>query len=108
MSTVNETNRYSFGKIHIRLNTLSFFPTQGSIFIKISLPPFSIESKRVRGMEPDKEKIEKLGPKLDYSFKQDFYIPIHNRYSMIRIQIINTVSEGWLRGKQAQTILKDF
>lgn len=58
MSVVNETNRYCFGKVHLRLNTLTFFPSQGAIFIKISLPPFTIESKRVRGMDPDKEKVE--------------------------------------------------
>jgi hypothetical protein len=65
MSLVNETNRYSFGKIHIRINTLNFFPCSGSIFVKIILSPYTVESKRVRGIETPSTN----GAQKDYVFK---------------------------------------
>lgn len=62
MSLVNETNRYSFGKIHIRINTLSFFQCSGSLYVKIICPPFTLESKRVRGNDGSSDQ-------KDYCFK---------------------------------------
>jgi hypothetical protein len=41
MEVINETNRYSFGKIRIRIKSLENCPNIGKIFIRIKLGPFS-------------------------------------------------------------------
>ena len=48
MDTINETNRYAFGKIKIRLKHLFDCPNIGKLFVRIKLGPFSLESRRVK------------------------------------------------------------
>lgn len=41
MEIINETNRYSFGKIRIRVKSLEQCPNIGKLFVRIKLGPFS-------------------------------------------------------------------
>ena len=74
MEPINETNRYSFGKIRIRIKSLDVCPNIGKLFVRIRLGPFFQETRRVKG--PLKNK---------YKFNQDFFFPITNKFDQIYI-----------------------
>ena len=56
MDIINETNRYSFGKLRIKINQLDNCPNIGKIFIRIKLGPFFIETRRIKGPIKNKYK----------------------------------------------------
>jgi hypothetical protein len=48
MNNVNETNRYSFGKVHLKINCIDYLPSLGNIFVKVIFHPYFIESKKAK------------------------------------------------------------
>ena len=53
MDKPDQTNRYAFGKVHVRITGIDNIPNIGKLFFKIRLGPFFIESRRLKG--PTKE-----------------------------------------------------
>ena len=49
MERPDETNRYSFGKVRLKIKRLKNIPNIGKLFFRIKLGPFSIESRRLKG-----------------------------------------------------------
>jgi hypothetical protein len=41
-------------------------------------------------------------------FKQKFYIPVHNHFNTIKIEIINTLNDGWLRNHLKECVIACF
>lgn len=58
MNNVNETNRYSFGKVHLRISFIDYLPNLGNLFVKVIFPPYFIESKKAK-MQSNKKYIFK-------------------------------------------------
>ena len=79
----DQTNRYSFGKLYIRIKGLDKTPNIGKLFFRVKLGPFAMESKRI------KQAIEN-----QYKVNQEFYIPISNRFDMLQIEIVNYITTG--------------
>ena len=78
MEEVDMSNRYSFGKIFLRINGLEDYVNFGQVFIRIKLNPYILESRKIKYADIYKR----------YMIYQDFYIPIHNRYEILTIQIV--------------------
>lgn len=55
MHTVNESNRYSFGKIHLKVNGIDNINNYGNIFVRILANPFVFETKSVKHCATYKE-----------------------------------------------------
>lgn len=47
MEEVEMSNRYSFGKIYLRINFFEDYINFGNIFIRIKLNPYILESKKI-------------------------------------------------------------
>lgn len=48
MEIINETNRYAFGKIKIKVKHLIDVPNLGKLFVRVKLGPFVMETRRVK------------------------------------------------------------
>ena len=57
MDTINETNRYAFGKVLLRIKQIFDTPNLGKIFCRVRIGPFFVETKRVKAPHNDKYKI---------------------------------------------------
>lgn len=44
----DQTNRYSFGKVYVRIKGLDKMPNIGKLFYRVKLGPFSLESRRLK------------------------------------------------------------
>ena len=44
---VNETNRYPFGKVHLKLMGIPKLKREGSLYIRIGLNPYNFESRKL-------------------------------------------------------------
>jgi hypothetical protein len=56
MEVINETNRYAFGKILIRIKQIAATPNLGKIFIRLKCGPFIVETKRLKAPVNNKYK----------------------------------------------------
>jgi hypothetical protein len=45
---MDKTNKYAWGKVMVNIKKISNFPYNGSIFVRISLPPWQIASRRLQ------------------------------------------------------------
>ena len=79
----DSTNRYAFGKIHVRIKGLSNTPNIGKLFFRIRMGPFILETRRMKGPANDR-----------YKINQDFYLPVSNRYDILRIEIVSYITIG--------------
>lgn len=39
---------------------------------------------------------------------QDFYIPIHNRYEQLVIQVVQYGTQGWVKSIKKEAVLEEF
>ena len=54
MDKPDETNRYSFGKVRLKIKRLKNIPNIGKLFFRIKCGPFTIESRRLKGPNESK------------------------------------------------------
>ena len=94
MLHMDQTNRYSWGKILIHINKIVNFPFYGNLFVRISLPPWQICTRRI------------MDQRLD--FNQFFYIPVSNNFFTLKLEVINLSSDGWLREHYSEQILATY
>ena len=72
MRPTDQTNRYAFGKVYVRVRGLDHTPNIGKLFFRVKLGAFSLESRRLKAPTNDR-----------YKVNQDFYLPISNRFDML-------------------------
>ena len=48
MHAVDDSNRYSFGKIHLKINGIDNINNFGNLFVRILVNPFVFETKTVK------------------------------------------------------------
>lgn len=84
---INETNRYPIGMLYLSLHSINVFSESTELiipddsFLRITLDPYILESKAFGGGE--------------CKIKQQFYIPIHNHFSEVLIELVYLKSDGW-------------
>ena len=59
------------------------------MFIRITLDPYVLETLHIK---IDKSKQDKT-----HYFKQQFYIPIHNHFSVLHLDVYYIKSDSWFR-----------
>ena len=91
---MNCTNRYSWGKVFVFVNKIINFPFANSIFVRVSVDPWSLCTKRVMDNK--------------YDFKQGFYIPVANHFFTLKIEIINMESVGFFRENFKEHVLESY
>lgn len=47
LDVVNETNRYPFGKVHLKLMGIPKLKREGSLYIRIGLNPYNFETRKL-------------------------------------------------------------
>ena len=88
---MNCTNRYSWGKLFIWINKIINFPYVGSLFVRLSVSPWCLSSKKVMDSK--------------YDFKQGFYIPVAGHFFTLKIELINMESVGFFRENFKEHVL---
>jgi hypothetical protein len=78
----------------IQIDSIKHFPYQNNISVRLSFNPFVLSTKKI---------LEK-----DLDFKQSFYIPVHNHFNTLRVEIINSLNDGWFRDHVKETIIASF
>ena len=94
MISIDQTNKNPSGKILVELDKIKNFPYQNNIFIRIQCNPFVFISRRI------------LDNNLD--FNQRFYIPVHNPFNTLKVDIINIVNDGILRDHKKENLIASY
>ena len=56
-----------------------------------------METKRLK--MPDKER---------YKVSQDFYIPITNRFDVLKLEIVSYITTGLFQGQHKENVIKEY
>lgn len=91
---IDQTNRNPFGKILVEVGSLRHFPFYHNIFVRIYCNPFVLNTRKI------------LDAQLD--FRQRFFIPVHNHFNTLKVEIINLLMDGWFREHVKETIIASF
>ena len=110
---LNDTNKFSFGKILVRILQIENLFATSTIFIRIRTGPYVLETRhfsfdKVRYQVKRKDMISK-GENPDalfnYKIMQDFYMPITNKYGHVTIELITKMWRGLLNGKIIEKVI---
>ena len=91
---MNCTNRYSWGKIFVQVQKITNFPYYNSVFVRLSVQPWSLNTKRIMDNK--------------YDFYQGFYIPVANHFFTLKIELINMESVGLFRESFKEHVLDSY
>eukprot|EP00351_Strombidinopsis_sp_SopsisLIS2011_P000395 CAMPEP_0116872540 /NCGR_PEP_ID=MMETSP0463-20121206/3308_1 /TAXON_ID=181622 /ORGANISM="Strombidinopsis sp, Strain SopsisLIS2011" /LENGTH=105 /DNA_ID=CAMNT_0004512899 /DNA_START=650 /DNA_END=967 /DNA_ORIENTATION=- len=75
---------------------------QNTIFIRVTVDPFVIESRRISGYD------RKIKPPFSYKINQRFYIPITNRFERIKVDVVTSFVKGIIQGRTVEEVIKSF
>lgn len=87
MMEFNETIRYPMGILYLHINKIIDFEVPDNTFVRIKLEPYKIETRHL-----NKSKFKE-------DFHQRFYIPIHNHFNVLTLELMFIENEGWFREK---------
>lgn len=93
MMEFNETIRYPMGMLYIHINKVLGIELPDNTFIRITFEPYIIESRTINKTKNGDE------------FHQRFYIPIHNHFNELIIDLIFVENEGWFREKRKEQLI---
>jgi hypothetical protein len=94
MLPMDQTNRYSWGKVVVHISKITNFAFTNNIFIKISLGAWQVQSKRI------------INDKLDWN--QTFYIPTPSHFATLRVEVINLQSDGWFKEHFKENVIATY
>lgn len=94
---VDETNRYPFGKLFLELKGIDGLCANRDIRVDIDFNPYQLKSKTFDGKRNTPVK-----------FNQRFYIPIHNRFNILKIKVLRFTKEGILSANKKTSVVKEF
>eukprot|EP00347_Sterkiella_histriomuscorum_P021039 403335495 len=94
MYLIDQTNKNPFGKIMLEIQSIKHFPFYHNIFIRVQCNPFVLTSRKI------------LDSQLD--FMQRYYIPVHNHFNTLKIEIINILNDGWFREHVKEQIIATY
>ena len=94
INEMNCTNRYSWGKIFVHVNKIINFPYFNSIFVRLSVSPWTLNTRRIMDTK--------------FEFNQGFYIPIASHFFTLKIEIINVESVGFFRENFKEHVLESY
>ena len=92
---VNNSNKNVTGKLVLEIKKIPKFYFHGDVYIQITVAPYTLSSLRII-------------KSCHYEYNQLFFIPIHNKFEIIKIEIINVVSEGWFTDSKKRDVIASF
>ena len=100
MDPINQTNRNPFGKVLIKLRDIKKLVTQRDLVVDIQFQPYKIRSKTIIESKSIDDRQKTV------NFDQSIYIPIHNRFNLIKIIIKRFSKEGLLLANKREAVVK--
>jgi len=94
MMEFNETIRYPMGILYLHINKILGIEVPVNTFIRITLEPYKIETRHVNRSKNGEEE-----------FHQRFYLPIHNHFNELVMDIVLIENEGWFREKRKEQLI---
>ena len=94
---INASNRYPFGKLFLELKGIEGLFTQRDMQVEISFNPYTLKSK-----------IFDCIRNTPVRFNQRFYIPIHNRFNILKINVIRFTKEGMFSANKRSAVVKSY
>lgn len=91
---IDQTNRNPFGKVLIQVDSIKHFPYHNKVFVRLSFNPFVMQTKNVTDQH--------------LRFKQNFYLPVHNHFNTLKIEIFNSLNDGWLRDHVKDSLIGSY
>jgi hypothetical protein len=76
------------------VDSLRHFPFYHNLFVRISCNPYVLNSRKI------------LDSQLD--FQQRFFIPVHNHFNTLKVEVINLLNDGWFREHVKETVIAAF
>jgi len=93
---INETNWYPIGLMYLYLHSINMFTESTELIIPedsffwITLDPYILESKIIHGSQ--------------CKVKQQFYIPIHNHFNEVLVELVYLKSDSWFRDNKKELV----
>jgi len=97
MMDINCSNRYPFGKLFLEIRDIEELYTQRDLQIDIEFSPYKLKSKIFECMRNTPVK-----------FNQRFYIPIHNRFNILKVKVIRFTKEGIFSTNKKSAVVKSY
>lgn len=94
MPIMDQTNRYPWGKIIVRVCMITNFNYMNNIFIKLTLGPWQLCTRRI------------INEKLD--FNQTFYMPTPSNFCSLKIELLNLQSDGWFKEHFKENLIASY
>ena len=91
---IDQTNKNPFGKVMIVIDQIKHFPYAHNVFVRVTCNPFVLSSRKVLDSQ--------------YEFHQRFFVPVHNHFNTLKVEIINLVNDGWLREHVKEQTIASF
>ena len=91
---LDQTNKNPFGKILVEVDQIKHFPYAHNVFVRLTCNPFVVSSRKVLDSQ--------------YEFHQRFFIPVHNHFNTLRVEVINQINDGWLRDHIKEQVIATF
>ena len=82
------------GKILVDVLSIKNFPYFNNIYVRISCNPWVVQTRCVADQALD--------------FKQKYYIPVHNTFNTLKVEVINSLNDGWLRNHVKDVVIAQF
>jgi hypothetical protein len=92
---MDETNLHLYGKISIDISQINIPEYNGNIFAIINLEPYRYHTKSVINSGV-------------FSIKQSFYLPVHNRFEQLKIEIYSKSHSGFIHKKTVDEKLCEY
>lgn len=91
---IDSTNRNPYGKIMVEIDSLRHFAYYHHIFIRISLNPYVLQTRKILDT--------------NHQFNQKFFIPVHNQFYTLKVEILNLLNDGWFREHVKETVIAQW
>lgn len=97
MMDINCTNRYPFGKLFLEIKGIEDLYPQRDLMIEVEFNPYLLKTKTFDSMRNTPAK-----------FNQRFYLPIHNRFNILKIRVIRFSKEGIFSASKKTAVVKSY
>lgn len=95
ISQIEESNLNIYGKLCIELSSLSINEYSGQCFVKVTLNPYSFDSKIMINNST-------------FPIEQNIHLPIHNRFGTLKFEVFSMVNEGLLVKTNSQEKMFEY
>lgn len=89
ITPVDETNSYIYGKMHLEIASILIPGFEGNVFVNVILPPYHFKSKLALYTN-------------NFPIKQVFLLPIHNRFEILKLEIVTVNHQGLFQKKEVE------